>query len=191
MARTETERSRAFVSSLRTKQLLAGYRGEILPGSLVLDVGCGSGTMAKAVEETCGAKIEGADITNLLVQDFPFHKLPEAWETWPDRSFDIVMINDALHHMTAVIQLDTLRESLRVGKKVLIFETYPTLVAKALDLIMAYIIYHGHEVVTLTHKSPEAWCEILAGLGCRVETRSISKPSVLYPLRHFAIVAQR
>lgn len=184
-------RSSPFVCSWRLRQVLGVYRGEIPVGCRILDVGCGSGTLAKAVAEAFGATVEGADIVNLLVHDLPFHLLPASWERWPEKSFDVVMINDALHHMEPKTQLSTLGQALRVGKKVLIFETYPTLLAKIFDVIMGYIIYGGREAVPLTHKNPETWCRTLEGLGCRANLLDLPKPFFLYPLRHFAIAAER
>lgn len=190
MAVFAEKRSSSFVSPWRARQLLDGYRGEIPSGSRVLDVGCGSGMIGTAVAEAFQARVEGADIENLLVRDLPFHKLPESWAKWPDGSFDVVMVNDALHHMAPEVQSSTLRHALRVGRKVLIFETRPTLAAKAADLIMAYLIYGGREAVPLTHRDPEDWGRLLKELGCQAKVRDLPKPVFFYPLHHFAIIAQ-
>ncbi len=184
-------RSSPFVCSWRKRQLLEAYRGEIPAGCRVLDVGCGSGAIGKAVVDTFQAKVEGADIVNLLVHDLPFHILPDSWKKWPEQAFDVIMINDALHHMEPETQLFTLRQALRVGRKVLIFETHPTVLAKVADVVMGYFIYGGREAVPLTHRDPEIWCRILEELGCRVNRRDVLKPSFFYPLRHFAITAER
>lgn len=176
----------------RKRQLLEAYaRAKVFnAGDLVLDLGCGNGAMGKTVAETFQCKVEGADVVNLLIENLPFHILPKSWEKWPAQSFDIVMINDALHHMKPEIQISTLRAALRIGKKVLIFDTHPTLPAKILDVLMGYIVYGGREAVPLTHKDPQAWTRLLEALGCRTTLYDLTRPSFFYPLRHFVLVAE-
>ena len=176
----------------RKQQLLEAYtRGRIFsPGDSVLDIGCGNGAMGKAIADTFRVKVEGADVINMLTEDLPFHALPQSWEKWQGRYFDEAMLNDALHHMTPDTQRATLGQALRVGRKVLIFETRPTLLAKFLDVVMAYIVYRGRETVTLTHRAPEEWSEILKELGCRVNIYDLTRPFFFYPLRHFILIVE-
>lgn len=140
--------------------------------------------------ESFRAAVEGADIVNLLTCDMPFHELPEAWGQWAAHPFDVVMINDALHHMSPAEQLSTLRHALAVGKKLLIFDTRPTLFAKIADVVMAYLVYRGREATPLTHRGPHAWKQILAGLGFRATVLGVNKFPFFYPLRHFVIIAE-
>lgn len=183
-------RANSRVCSWRREQLLRAYLGEIPRGSRILDVGSGSGAIGKAVADTFQAIVEGADIENFLAYDLPFHFLPQDWQKWPGGSFDTVMINDALHHMKPDIQVSTLREALRVGKKVMIFETAPTLLAKILDVVMGNFIFRGREAIPLTHKDIKAWNDILESLGGEVSARDLPKPFFLYPLRHFVIISR-
>lgn len=186
----EIKRSSSFACSWRARQLLASYSGEILPGFRVLDVGCGNGAIGRAIAESFRATVEGADVVSLLTHDMPFHKLPEAWEQWTTRPFDVVMINDALHHMSPAEQLSTLRHASAVGRKLLIFDTCPTMLAKIADVVMARIVYRGREAVPLTHREPYVWMQILAELGFRAAMLGVDKFPFFYPLRHFAIVAE-
>ncbi len=180
-----------LVSSWRRRQLLEAYTlgGVFSPGVLVLDIGCGNGEMGRAVAQAFGVRVEGADIVNLLEEDLSFHALPESWEKWPVQYFDVTMLNDALHHMSPDTQISTLGHALRVGKKVLIFETRPTMLAKFLDVVMGRFVYGGRETITLTHREPEAWTQILKELGWRTRLYDLPRP-FFYPLRHFVLVVE-
>ena len=79
----------------------------------------------------------------------------------------------------------SLSEAMRVANKVLIFETYQTLIAKVADLIMACVLYSNREAMPLSHRRPDDWADLISALGWR----DVSVPR-LYPLR-FAISARR
>jgi hypothetical protein len=77
-----------------------------------------------------------------------------------------------------------------VSRKVLIFEQHPTLTAKVLDVIMAYVVYAGHEPLPLSHRGPEDWTRLVTGLDATYRVRHVASPT-LYPLRHFGIALER
>jgi SAM-dependent methyltransferase len=108
-----------FIFSRRTR-VLADHLASLIPsGSHVLDVGCGDGTIDCLIKERQpDVEIEGIDPllrpqVHIPVRTFDGEHIP-----YPDRSFDVVMFVDVLHH-TADPRI-LLREAARVGKALLI-----------------------------------------------------------------------
>src|SRR5687768_12448825 len=85
----------------RRVQVLADAMAEVLPAGpqRVLDVGCGDGSIARAVmDRRPDVEIEGIDVlvrpeTHIPVTEFDGTRIPHG-----DRSFDAVMFVDVLHH---------------------------------------------------------------------------------------------
>jgi len=180
-----------LASSTRVRLLLEAHAGEIARGSKVLDIGCGNGLISRTVAETYGCDIHGADIENLLKLDVPFHPIANGRIDVPDQSFDVALYTDSLHHIEKPHQAAAIREGLRVSRKLLIFEQHPTITAKVLDVIMAYVVYAGHEPLPLSHRGPEDWTRLITGevkAKCRV--KHVTSPFI-YPLRHFSIVLEK
>ena len=88
-----------FVFSRRVKILAEGLARQLPKDAHVLDVGCGSGTIARAIMTLRpDIRIEGIDVlvrphTALPVTAFDGRTIP-----FPDRHFDAVIIVDVLHH---------------------------------------------------------------------------------------------
>jgi SAM-dependent methyltransferase len=108
-----------FIFSRRTR-VLADHLASVIPSdSHVLDVGCGDGTIDFLIRKRrLDVDIEGIDpllrrTTHIPVRPFDGENIP-----CPDRSFDVVMFVDVLHHTADPKML--LREGTRVGKTVLI-----------------------------------------------------------------------
>jgi hypothetical protein len=127
----------------------------------------------------------------LVPNTAPFHPIADGRIDVPDQSFDVGLYTDSLHHIEKHRQAAAIREGLRVSRKLLIFEQQPTITAKVLDVIMAYVVYAGHEPLPLSHRRPEDWSQLIAGevrAKCRV--KHVTSP-IMYPLRHFSIMLER
>ncbi len=120
---------------VRRVSILAKHIAEMLPeNARVLDVGCGDGKLASLIGQMRpDVRLEGVDVlvrpgTAIPVSYFDGHKLP-----FDDRSFDVVMFVDVLHHTDDPNEL--LTESARVASQAVVikdhtmngFLAYPTL----------------------------------------------------------------
>jgi SAM-dependent methyltransferase len=101
----------------RRIQVLAQALADFLPkNARVLDVGCGSGTLAKVIMTLRpDVTIEGIDVlvrpnTEIPVTEFDGNTIP-----WPDQHFDVALIVDVLHHTDDPVRV--MAEARRVTKR--------------------------------------------------------------------------
>lgn len=163
----------------------------IKPNSKVLDVGCGNGFMAWEFKENFNCDIVCTDILDYLQVKLPFIKMHDPGKLpFLENEFDIVMLVDVLHHTNNSTQELLLKESRRVGKSILIFETRPTYVAKILDHILNYI-HQKKMSIPLNFKNKSYWQSILENMKFEyVKSFDINKP-IYYPLDHFGFVCRK
>lgn len=112
-----------MVFSRRVRQLCR-HLGELLPtNAKVLDVGCGDGAITGLIQEMRpDIEIRGVDVfvrekTHIPVENFDGLTLPYA-----DKSFDVVMFVDVLHHTDDPLIL--LREAARVAKNFVVLKDH-------------------------------------------------------------------
>jgi ubiquinone/menaquinone biosynthesis C-methylase UbiE len=108
----------------RRVDVLTRRLSRILPqNAQVLDVGCGDGTIAaRLVEALPGISLQGIDVlvrpdTKVLVTAFDGQTVP-----FPDKSFDVVMFVDVLHHTDNPTVL--LREAVRVARRAVVIKDH-------------------------------------------------------------------
>jgi len=100
--------------------LLATY---IPQNSLVLDIGCGDGALACSIAELRGdLRMEGVDVmvrpsVSINVRKFDGLNLP-----FPDKSIDVAMFVDVLHHVNRPLGL--LRDAGRVARQKIIIKDH-------------------------------------------------------------------
>ena len=92
-------------------------------GGKILDLGCGSGIVAKAFQGFFKAKVIGVDIKDRRVFYIPLKIINGKTLPFPEKSFDTVLINYVLHHSDDPVAL--LKEAKRVSKKIIIYEDLP------------------------------------------------------------------
>lgn len=91
-------------------------------GSSLLDVGSGSGYLAKELERRLGLKVTCTDIVDLRKTDVPIVLFDGKNLPFADNSFDYLLFSYVLHH-AGPNQEKLLREAKRVAKKrVIVFE---------------------------------------------------------------------
>jgi ubiquinone/menaquinone biosynthesis C-methylase UbiE len=152
----------------RRVNVLSAHVDSLLPeGVLVLDVGCGDGWLARRVlDRRPDLTIHGMDVlvrsqTHVPVAPFDGKRFP-----FPDKSFDIVMFIDVLHHTEAPMAL--LREAVRVARSGLLIKDH-TLngLAAAGTLTFMDRVGNARHGVALPHNywTEQKWRQAFADLG--------------------------
>jgi methionine biosynthesis protein MetW len=97
----------------------------IVPGSTVLDLGCGTGELLYMLIKDKGARGQGIEIDEQAIYTCVakglsvFHgDIDSGLSEYPDRSFDYVILNQSLQQVRHVEPV--LEDSLRVGEKVIL-----------------------------------------------------------------------
>ena len=140
-------------------------------GARVLDIGCGSGTLAKRIMTLRpDVAIEGIDVlvrpgTEIPVTEFDGDTIP-----WADDHFDIALFVDVLHHTEAPARL--LAEAKRVSKGGIVIKDHfrEGVLADATLRFMDWVGNAQHGVVLpYNYLSDPEWRSIWSRLGLKVE----------------------
>jgi len=163
---------------VRLKQLLSA---NISPGERVLDVGCGDGQLSYMImKERPDLEVQGMDVlvrekTKIPVSSFDGERFP-----YPDKSFDVVMFSDVLHHTNDPRIL--LSEAARVSKRAIVLKdhlcdgpfAYPTL------RLMDWVGNARHGVVLPYNYWPkQRWLKTFESMGLMV--RNWKEDLKMYP----------
>lgn len=156
----------------RRIEVLTRTLADFIPqGARVLDIGCGSGTLAKRIMTLRpDVSIEGIDVlvrpgTEIPVTEFDGDTIP-----WPDGHFDIALFVDVLHHTEAPARL--LAEAKRVSKGGIVIKDHfrEGVLADATLRFMDWVGNAQHGVVLpYNYLSDGEWRGIWSKLGLRVE----------------------
>lgn len=160
----------------RRVEALAENIAAIIPDgvSTLLDVGCGDGTLARSIVdrrpglEATGVEIRARPQTAIPVREFDGRILPFA-----DRSREIVMLVDVLHHAEEPTLL--LREAGRVASRAVIIKDHLTgaWLSRERLRLMDWVGNIGHGVpLRYAYWSPGQWRDAFRETGLReVERR--------------------
>ena len=109
---------------LRRVKVLADELARLIPaGSLVLDVGCGDGTIDRAVMERApSAKYAGIDVMARPVCAIPCSTYDGVSIPHTDGSFDVVQFIDVLHHTDSIEAV--FAEAVRVSRRYVILKDH-------------------------------------------------------------------
>ena len=156
----------------RRIEVLAAAIAPLLPqGARVLDIGCGSGTLARAImARRPDVAIEGIDVlvrpgTDIPVTEFDGETIP-----WGDSHFDIALFVDVLHHTDAPARL--MSEARRVAKSGVVIKDHfrDGAFADATLRLMDWVGNAAHGVrLPYNYLSRAEWRQIWSSLGLQVE----------------------
>lgn len=156
----------------RRIRVLARHAAALVPnGSTVLDVGCGDGELGHALSQLRpDLRISGLDVlvrpqTAIPVRPFDGLSIPAG-----DRSVDVVLLMDVLHHCTDAMGL--MHDCARVARHSIIIKDH--LSAGALDhlqlRLMDYVGNAGHGVsLPYDYWSEARWAKTFAALDWQVD----------------------
>lgn len=170
----------------RTKLILTVYGKWIKQGEIILDVGCGTGIVTKILGDYFSTKITGCDVKNYLIYKIPFIKTRDNQLPVKDKSYDVALLNDVLHHIKKEDQVNVLKETTRVAKKVLIFEFEPTIIGKLADIILNKFHY-GELNTPLSLRTIGEWQKLFKGFGFKSKVVKLRRP-FWYPFSHIAFM---
>jgi len=175
----------------------AGYtynvmKDNIEPFAKILDIGMGSGYLAKKIQVEKHVKIIGIDVANFSKVDITDIVFDGVTIPFPDASFDIGILAFVLHH--AQDQISLLKEAKRTCKKLIVLED---------NLISQFGVFLGRAHsstfkllystdTNCTYHSPEEWQVIFNKLGFTVKSISHGwKPDCfVYPVKAVKFVLE-
>lgn len=175
----------SLTQNIRARIISNIYRPWISKAKKVLDVGCGNAVVSEYLRNRFGLELWGCDILDYRKKKIPF-MLMRTKETLPfkDKTFDVVLFNDVLHHAEEGSLLGLLKEALRAGNEILIFEDHPSLLLKIFDKFvnLFYSIKMPH---ASSLKSKKEWENLLSRGGLHYQAFDVRSPW-WYPLKHYA-----
>jgi SAM-dependent methyltransferase len=102
------------------------FVAELRPGDRVLDVGCGFGALGRALLDhpacPAGVQVEGLERVPRGNELITVHAYPGGRMPFADRTWDVVIVADVLHHDHAPDAL--LREAARVARRAVIVKDH-------------------------------------------------------------------
>ena len=138
-------------------------------GAKILDLGCGSGIVAKSFQDFFEAEVLGVDIEDSRIVSIPFKKIDGKNLPFEDSSFDVVLISYVLHHSQDPEFL--LKEAKRVGKKIIIYEDLPEGVISEIRCIFHSATYNflfQQQEEKCDFKTEKEWQKIFETLGLKM-----------------------
>ncbi len=158
------------VRGYRSAFALHGDRLGLARGGSVLDVGCGTGAFARALELE-GFQVTGIDIAEKMVRQglrrnldcLPGNVLRGL--PYPGRSFDLVSAVFVLHGLRMDERQALFREASRLSRGLVLFHDYNGARSIAIDLVE----WLGGEIFSVSLKQVWMRCKVSSGM-CRSST---------------------
>lgn len=177
----------SITSKYRGELIIKAYKNWIKKGDRILDVGCGTGIVSRQIADYFNVNMTGCDINNYLICNIPLLLIDKKYHIpVPNESFDIVMLNDVLHHVKKNDQKKLICETIRIAKRVLVFEFEPTISGKIFDIVLNFLHYNGLDTPLSFRKIPE-WENLFNKLSVEFKIVKIKKPFWYYPFSHVAL----
>ena len=169
----------------RSKIIIEAIEPFISPGKRLHDVGCGNGVVSREIEKHFKCFLTGTDILDYRLEKINFKKmLCEDRLDFEDKSYDIGLFTDVLHHIPFATQIKLIKEALRVCPLVLIIEVKPTFAAKLIDYTVNQIHNKDMQII-YTFRNEREWQELFRKNKITSTYIKVSKPFSLYPITNY------
>ena len=188
----------------RLRVLTARILPHLHPGDRVLDVGCGNGTLGRALMDSpaCpkGVQVEGLERVVRGGEPITVHGYDGVTIPFPDGTFDVVIVADVLHHEPNPDRL--MSECARVSRRAVIIKDHQVkgLLAQSRISFIDWAANAPYGVPCLyRYNTPKQWKAVPGSLGLEVAEEAVSMK--LYPwylnfffggaLQYFLVMTRR
>ncbi|HTM68084.1 MAG TPA: class I SAM-dependent methyltransferase [Candidatus Binatia bacterium] len=165
--------------------IVEAYAPYIRKGSRTLDVGCGNGIVSRILADRFSLDLVGTDIDDYRKEKVPFVLMDGKKLPFLDDAFELVLMNDMLHH--ADDQAALIAEARRVGRTVLIYEVEPGPGIALFDRCVNFFHHRGMPV-PLAFRTADGWRRFMTERGIAATVVPLGRPRWWYPFRHVLIV---
>lgn len=160
----------------------------------VLDIGSGTGWVAKHLQDLLDVDVTCVDVVNEHQTGVPFFQYDGKKLPFDDGEYDTALLIYTLHHCSD--PLSVLKEAKRVSKsKIIIFEdTYNNCIQKLLAKLFDYYLnkkYNPGVKLPFNFKKEEEWITIFRELNMEIVQRKYVSGNWRYPVNHIAFILKK
>jgi SAM-dependent methyltransferase len=143
----------------------------------VLDVGAGTGWVAKRLAEQVGCSMTLVDVLNCNETDLPLQIYDGKKLPFPDKSFDTVLLVFVLHHTTNHEEI--LEEARRVARRaiVIVEDTPVNLFERGVELFWDTVLSWEHRFsAPHNYRTIQGWRGVFKSVGLRLAGEDVVRP---------------
>jgi len=175
----------------RISQLCKGF---IRSGSKVLDLGSGTGHVARQIQKDYGVKITCIDMVDYNQTSLPLLLYDGKNLPFKENTFDTVLLVFVLHHSDNILNL--LQEAKRVLRQqgsIIIFEDiYGNWAQHLIALVMDFFLNLPYRVKTpFTFKRESEWIMIFKQLDLEIKHKELVRINRFDPVKHILFVLNK
>ena len=178
----------------RSLEIIDFCKGYLNKNERVLDIGSGTGWVAKHLRDLLRVEIRCIDVVNEHQTDVPFLLYNSTKIPFEDNEFDAALLIYTLHHCDD--PLTVLTEAKRVSKgKIIVYEDiYTNPFNKLLAKIFDYRLnkkYNPKVRVPFNFRKEEEWVSLFQSLKLKIIDKKHISGNWRYPVKHIVFVLSK